>query len=115
MCLGGVVVVTVAVAIFMLSSEEWNVLSVGHGHLWNKQPNHPRLVTPEGESAQMNIDLQPKKSLSRKRQLMKNEETILLITKNDWNPFERADPKLLEKATQEFTKQRRLELGDAPI
>ena len=46
---------------------------------------------------------------------MKNEETILLITKNDWNPFERADPKLLEKATQEFTKQRRLELGDAPI
>ena len=63
----------------------------------------------------MNIDLQPKKSLSRKSQLMKNEEIILLITKNDWNPFERADPKLLEKATQEFTKQRRLELGDAPI
>lgn len=63
----------------------------------------------------MNTDSQPKKSLSRKRQLMKNEETISLITKNDWNPFERADPKLLEKATQEFTKQRRLELGDAPI
>ena len=63
----------------------------------------------------MNIDLQPKKSLSRKRQLMKNEETISLITKNDWNPFERADPRVLEKVTQEFTKQRRLELGDAPI
>jgi len=46
---------------------------------------------------------------------MKNEETILLITKNDWNPFERADPKLLEKVTQEFTKQRRHEFEDAPI
>jgi hypothetical protein len=71
------------------------------------------LVTPEGESALMNTDLQPKKSLSRKRQLMKNEETISLITKNDWNPFERADPKLLEKATQEFTKQRIKNQGEA--
>jgi hypothetical protein len=53
----------------------------------------------------MNTDLQPKKSLSRKRQLMKNEETISLITKNDWNPFERADPKLLEKVMRESTKQ----------
>jgi hypothetical protein len=52
----------------------------------------------------MNTDLQPKKSLSRKRQLMKNEETILLITKNDWNPFERADPKLLEKINRRFIK-----------
>jgi len=63
----------------------------------------------------MNTDLQPKKSLSRKRQSTKNEELILRITKNDWNPFERADPKLLEKATQEFTKQRRHEFEDAPI
>jgi len=46
---------------------------------------------------------------------MKNEETISLITKNDWNPFERADPKLLEKAMQESTKQRRHEFEDAPI
>ena len=61
----------------------------------------------------MNTDSQPKKSLSRKRQLMKNEETILLITKNDWNPFERADPKLLEKATQESTKQRVNNYGEA--
>ena len=58
----------------------------------------------------MNTDSQPKKSLSRKRQLMKNEETISLITKNDWNPFERADPKLLEKVTQEFTKQRNINM-----
>lgn len=63
----------------------------------------------------MNTDLQPKKSLSRKRQSTKNEELILRITKNDWDPFERADPKLLEKATQEFTKQRRHEFEDAPI
>jgi len=61
----------------------------------------------------MNTDLQPKKSLSRKRQLMKNEETILLITKNAWNPFERADPKLLEKAMQESTKQRINNQGEA--
>jgi hypothetical protein len=61
----------------------------------------------------MNTDLQPKKSLSRKRQLMKNEETILLITKNAWNPFERADPKLLEKAMQESIKQRINNYGEA--
>jgi hypothetical protein len=36
---------------------------------------------------------------------MKNEETISLLTKNDWNPFERADPKLLEKVRRESTKQ----------
>ena len=53
----------------------------------------------------MNTDSQPKKSLSRKRQLMKNEETISLLIKNDWNPFERADPKLLEKVMRESTKQ----------
>ena len=52
----------------------------------------------------MNTDLQPKKSLSRKRQLMKNEETILKVTKNDWNPFERVDPKLLEKINRRFIK-----------
>ena len=58
----------------------------------------------EGESVLMNTDLQPRKSLSRKRQLMKNEETISLLIKNDWNPFERADPKLLEKVMRESTK-----------
>ena len=36
---------------------------------------------------------------------MKNEETISLLIKNDWNPFERADPKLLEKVMRESTKQ----------
>jgi len=46
---------------------------------------------------------------------MKNEETILLITKNAWNPFERADPKLLEKVMRESIKQRRHEFEDAPI
>lgn len=53
----------------------------------------------------MNTDLQPKKSLSRKRQLMKNAEIISLITKNDWNPFERVDPSVLEKVRQESIKQ----------
>jgi len=61
----------------------------------------------------MNIDSQPKKSLSRKRQLMKNEETILLITKNAWNPFERASPSVLEKVMRESTKQRINNYGEA--
>jgi hypothetical protein len=52
----------------------------------------------------MNTDSQPKKSLSRKRQLMQREETITRVTKNDWNPFERVDPKLLEKINQRFIK-----------
>jgi len=53
---------------------------------------------------QMNTDLQPRKSLSRKRQLMKNEEIISKICANDWNPFERVDPKLLEKVNRRFIK-----------
>lgn len=61
----------------------------------------------------MNTDLQPKKSLSRKKQSTKNEELILRITKNDWNPFERVDPKLLEKVTQEFTKKQINNYGEA--
>ena len=52
----------------------------------------------------MSIDLQPKKSLSRKRKSTKRDETISLIIKNDWNPFERADPRILEKIKREFTK-----------
>ena len=60
-----------------------------------------------------NTDLQPKKSLSRKRQLMKNEGVILKLCANDWNPFERADPKLLEKVKQKFTKTKNHEYEDA--
>ena len=52
----------------------------------------------------MNTDSQPKKSLSRKRQLMQREEIISKITLNDWNPFERVDPKLLEKVNRRFIK-----------
>jgi hypothetical protein len=36
---------------------------------------------------------------------MKNEETISRITSNDWNPFERADPKVLEKVRQKVMKE----------
>jgi hypothetical protein len=63
----------------------------------------------------MNTDLQPKKSLSRKRQLMKNEETISLITKNDWNPFERADPRVLEKVMRASTKKQTEQYEEAPL
>ena len=61
----------------------------------------------------MNTDSPPKKSLSRKRQSTKNEELILQITLNDWNPFERVNPKLLEKVMRESTKQKKYEYGDA--
>lgn len=67
----------------------------------------------EGENVQTNIDSQPKKSLSRKRKSMKNEELICLITSNDWNPFERADPKVLEKVKQKFTKMKNYQYEDA--
>ena len=61
----------------------------------------------------MNTDLQPKKSLSRKRQSTKNAETISRITRNDWNPFERVDPRVLEKVTQEFIKMKNYQYEDA--
>lgn len=61
----------------------------------------------------MGIDLQPKKSLSRKRRLTKRDESISLIISNDWNPFERADPRVLEKVTQEFIKMKNYQYEDA--
>jgi hypothetical protein len=67
----------------------------------------------EGENVETNTDLQPKKSLSRKRRLTKNEETISLIISNDWNPFERADPRVLEKVKQKFTKMKNYQYEDA--
>lgn len=44
---------------------------------------------------------------------MKNAEIISLITKNDWNPFERVNPSVLEKVTQESIKQRINNYGEA--
>ena len=61
----------------------------------------------------MNTDLQPKKSLSPKRKSTKKDESISLIIKNDWNPFERADPRVLEKVKREFTKMKNHEYEDA--
>jgi len=58
----------------------------------------------EGENVETNTDLQPRKSLSRKRQLMKSEEIISKVCANDWNPFERVDPKLLNKINRRFIK-----------
>ena len=72
--MGGAIVVLAGVAIFMLSSDEWNVPYAAHGRSLNKQKNRPHLGIPEGESVPTNTDSPPKKSLSRKRQLMKNAE-----------------------------------------
>jgi hypothetical protein len=46
---------------------------------------------------------------------MKKEETILLITKNDWNPFERADPRVLEKVMRASTKKQTEQFEEAPL
>ena len=62
---------------------------------------------------QTNTDSQLGKSLSRKRKSTKRDETISLIIKNDWNPFERADPRVLEKVTQEFIKMKNYQYEDA--
>jgi len=60
-----------------------------------------------------NIDSPPKKSSSPKKRLTKNAELILRITKNDWNPFERVDPRVLEKVMRESTKQKIINLEEA--
>lgn len=53
----------------------------------------------EGEGyVQMNTDSQPKKSLSQGKSLSKSDKSVLeLLEKNAWNPFERVNPKLLER------------------
>lgn len=45
----------------------------------------------------MNTDLQRKKPLSPKRRLSKNAEVALKITENKWWPFDRVDPKILQR------------------
>lgn len=62
---------------------------------------------------QTNIDSPQKKSSFRKKRLTKNAELISLITSNDWNPFERVDPRVLEKVMRESTKQKNYEYEDA--
>jgi len=70
----------------------------------------------EGESVLMNIDSQPKKSLSRKRKLTKNEELISKVCANDWNPFERVDGKLLERIHRKNLKsQTSTPIEEAPF
>jgi hypothetical protein len=59
----------------------------------------------EGESVQTNTDSQPKKSSFPKKRYSKNAELISKITSNDWNPFERADPRVLEKVMRESIKK----------
>lgn len=67
----------------------------------------------EGENVQTNIDSQQKKSLSHKRKSTKNEDNIKKILSNDWNPFERADPSVLEKVMRASTKQKHEAYGEA--
>jgi len=64
---------------------------------------------------QTNTDLQPKNSLSRKRQLITRDELISRISANDWNPFKRVNPSVLEKVMRASTKRRIEQLEDAPL
>jgi len=89
---------------------------VAHGHLLKQQENRPHLGIHEGENVETNTDLQPKKSLSRKRQLMKNEETISKVCASSWNPFERVDGKILERLHKKLLKhQTSPQLEQAPF
>jgi len=45
--------------------------------------------------------------------LRKSEELILGLTLNDWNPFERADPRVLEKVMRASTKKQTEQYEDA--
>jgi len=69
----------------------------------------------EGENVQTNTDLQPKNSSSRKKRLTTNAELILKISANDWNPFKRVDPSVLEKVMRASTKKRIEQYEDAPL
>ena len=45
----------------------------------------------------MNTHSQPKKLSSRPKSLSKSEQNVLQrLERNDWNPFERVDPRVLE-------------------
>jgi hypothetical protein len=46
---------------------------------------------------------------------MQKDELISRITANDWNPFERVDPSVLEKVMRASTKQRINNIEDAPL
>ena len=59
----------------------------------------------EGENVETNTDSQQEKSLWRKRKSMKRDELILLITKNDWNPFERVTPSVLKILHEKHIKR----------
>ena len=62
----------------------------------------------------MSIASQPKKSSSHKsRSKRKTQNASSLIEKNMWNPFERVDPKVLERLHKKHeTTARRYVLDD---
>ena len=62
----------------------------------------------------MNIASQPKKSSSHKSRSKRKEQNVSsLIEKNMWNPFERVDPKVLERLRKKHeTTARRYVLDD---
>ena len=87
-----------------------------HGRQLKQLENRPLLGIHEGENVETNTDLQPKKSLSRKRQLMKKEEIISKICASSWNPFERVDGKILERLHKKLLKhQTPTQLEQAPF
>jgi len=88
---------------------------VVHGHQLKRQDNRPHLGKYEGENVQTNTDLQPKNSSSRKKRLTTNAELILKISANDWNPFKRVDPRVLEKVMRASTKKQKEQYEDAPL
>lgn len=68
----------------------------------------------------MSIASQPKKSSSHKsRSKRKDQNVSSLIEKNMWNPFERVDPKVLERLHKKHEQNARkyllVNFDEAPI
>ena len=68
----------------------------------------------------MNIASQPKKSSSHKSRSKRKEQNVSsLIEKNMWNPFERVDPKVLERLRKKHETTARkvllINFDEAPI
>lgn len=68
----------------------------------------------------MNTASQPKRSSSHKSRLKRKEQIVSeLLEKNMWNPFERVDPKILERLHKKHEQNARKFLlanfEDAPV
>lgn len=64
----------------------------------------------------MSTSLQPKKLSSRPKSLNKSDQNVLQrLEQNDWNPFERVNPKVLEILNRRNKRAPLDDVGESPI